>query len=106
MPKVVGDALVKGSLLFLGIPLDDWKFRVLFRLILAKDGSRLLRNYNHVAVQVDPSKTTPANARRAKKYLEKYFGTSNISIYWGAAADFLRDLDSHLKLAAAEASHA
>jgi hypothetical protein len=100
MPQVVSDALLTGSLLFLGFPLDDWKFRVLFRLILAKGGSHLLRPYNHVAVQVDPSETTPANARRAKKYMEKYFGTSNISIYWGTAADFLRDLDRHLKPAA------
>jgi hypothetical protein len=101
VPKVVSDALVTGSLLFLGFPLDDWKFRVLFRLILARGGSQLLRKYNHVAVQVDPGETTLANAQRARRNMEKYFGVSNISIYWGTAADFLRDLDRRLKLAAA-----
>jgi len=104
VPKVVSDALVTGSLLFLGFPLDDWKFRVLFRLILAKGGSQLLRKYNHVAVQVDPGETTLANAQRARRYMEKYFGVSNISIYWGTAADFLRDLDRRLKAAAAAAN--
>jgi hypothetical protein len=96
MPPVIGDALVSSSLLFLGFPLDDWKFRVMFRLILAKGGKKLLDSYNHVGVQVDPAETTIANARRAKKYLERYFFNSRIDIYWGSAADFLRELKVHL----------
>jgi hypothetical protein len=96
MPPVISDALVSSSLLFLGFPLDDWKFRVMFRLILAKGGRKLLESYNHVGVQVDPAETTIANARRAKKYLERYFFNSRIDIYWGSAADFLRELKVHL----------
>jgi CHAT domain/SIR2-like domain len=96
MPPVVSDALVSGSLLFLGFPLDDWKFRVMFRLILAKGGRKLLESYNHVGVQVDPGETAIANARRARKYLERYFFNSRIDIYWGSAADFLRELKIHL----------
>jgi hypothetical protein len=96
MPPVVSDALVSSSLLFLGFPLDDWKFRIMFRLILAKGGRKLLESYNHVGVQVDPAETTIANARRAKKYLERYFYNSRIDIYWGSAADFLRELRVHL----------
>jgi len=96
MPPVISDALVSSSLLFLGFPLDDWKFRVMFRLILAKGGRKLLESYNHVGVQVDPAETTIANARRAKKYLERYFYNSRIDIYWGSATDFLRELKVHL----------
>ncbi len=96
MPPVISDALVSSSLLFLGFPLDDWKFRIMFRLILAKGGRKLLESYNHVGVQVDPAETTIANARRAKKYLERYFYNSRIDIYWGSAADFLRELKVHL----------
>jgi hypothetical protein len=96
MPPVISDALVSSSLLFLGFPLDDWKFRVMFRLILAKGGRKLLESYNHVGVQVDPAETTIANARRAKKYLERYFYNSRIDIYWGSATDFLRELKTHL----------
>ncbi len=96
MPPVISDALVSSSLLFLGFPLDDWKFHVMFRLILAKGGKKLLESYNHVGVQVDPAETTIANARRAKKYLERYFYNSRIDIYWGSAADFLRELKIHL----------
>ncbi len=104
MPPVVGDALVTGSLLFLGFALDDWKFRVLFRLILAKGGKQLLQGYNHVGVQVDPGETTIANARRAKKYLERYFFNSKIDIYWGTAGDFLRELQVQLEKTPAAAS--
>jgi hypothetical protein len=96
MPPVISDALVTSSLLFLGFPLDDWKFRVVFRLILAKGGRKLLEGYNHVGVQVDPSETSIANAARAKKYLERYFFNSKIDIYWGTAADFLRELKVQL----------
>jgi hypothetical protein len=92
MPGTVSEALVAGSLIFLGFPLDDWKFRVLFRMIIAKDGSELLKQFNHVAVQVDPAETTLANARLAKTYLQKYFTNSKIDIYWGTAGDFLRQL--------------
>jgi hypothetical protein len=96
MPAVVSDALLTGSLLFLGFPLEDWKFRILFRLILAKGGERLMQRFNHVGVQLDPGETTMANARRAKKYLERYFQRSKIDIYWGTSADFLRELQEHL----------
>jgi len=96
MPPVIGDALVSSRLLFLGFPIDDLKFRVMFRLILAKGGRKLLEQYTHVGVQVDPSETAPANAQRAKKYLERYFRGSMIDVYWGSSADFLRELKVQL----------
>jgi hypothetical protein len=103
MPGVVSDGLMTGSLLFLGFPLDDWKFRVLFRMIYAKGGSALMKDYNHVAVQVDPGETTIANAKSARDYLQKYFGGAKIGIYWGSAADFLRELSAQLEKAPKDA---
>lgn len=107
MPQVVADALGSNSILFLGFPLDDWKFRVLFRMILAIEGNSRLGKLSHVGVQVDPDQTTLADAQRAKKYLEKYFAKPfvmrenmakpSISIYWGSSADFLRQLNQELK---------
>jgi hypothetical protein len=104
MPGVVSDALLSGSIFFLGFPLDDWKFRVLFRMILAKGGSRLLSDFNHVGVQVDPGEATFSNARMARKYLQTYFKRSEITIYWGTAADFLRELKVQLDKSPAPAS--
>ncbi|MCX6629881.1 MAG: CHAT domain-containing protein [Candidatus Solibacter sp.] len=97
MPGAVNEALTTGSLMFLGFSLDDWKFRILFRMILAKGGSAQLRNYNHVGVQLNPDETTLADAERARKYLERYFGETKIDIYWGTAADYLKELRSQMK---------
>jgi hypothetical protein len=100
MPGAVNEALTTGSLMFLGFSLDDWKFRILFRMILAKGGSAQLRNYNHVGVQLNPDETTLADADRARKYLERYFGETRIDIYWGSAADYLKELRNQMRSAA------
>lgn len=103
MPLRIGEALTGGSLLFLGFPLHDWKFRILLRMILSKRGNANLDQYNHVGVQVDPEEHTFADAARAKKYLERYFlKTKNINIYWGSSADFLRELHRQLQTLEAE----
>lgn len=90
-PKVVGSALVNTALLFLGFRLDDWNFRALFQSVMNLAGSIKRRRHNHVAVQIDP--------QAAREYLKTYFGAAsalqyqtNISIYWGSAEDFLREL--------------
>ena len=102
MPLEVSQALTAGSLLFLGFPLSDWKFRILLRMILAKGGSANLGDFNHVGVQIDPEEHTFADAVRAKTYLQKYFSKSSIDIYWGSSADFLRDLKKQLQAYDAE----
>jgi hypothetical protein len=106
IPQAVADALGSRALLFLGFSLDDWKFRVLFRMILAIEGNAQLGQFKHVGVQVDPDQATYADLVRAKRYLEDYFTAPHvmrdnlvkpkISIYWGTAADFLRQLNTRL----------
>lgn len=96
VPMVVRGALTRSSLLFLGFHFDTWMFRLLFRLIVNLGGHRQLRDYAHVGVQVDPSEHDLLDVERTRRYLESYFGTGGdvppISIYWGTAADFLREL--------------
>ncbi len=98
MPWGVAYQMTVNSLMFLGFPLDDWKFRILFRMVLDQGGAALLKKKNHVAVQVDPDESTLADAVRAKAYLERYFGDTKIDIYWGTAADFLKELNLQLKI--------
>ncbi len=104
IPTVVRGTVVRSSLLFLGFTLDDLSFRVLFRLIMSLEGSSQLGDYAHVGVQVDPEAHNLADIDRARDYLEEYFGTGRdaprIDIYWGTAADFLRELREHLDTAA------
>lgn len=97
IPTAVRGKLVKSSLLFLGFPLDDLAFRVLFRLILSLEGSSALGDLAHVGVQVDPEEHSLADIERARDFLAGYFqngtgGEATIDVYWGTAADFLKEL--------------
>ena len=95
LPAVLRAALTNSSLLFLGFRMDQWDLRVLFRSLLAQEGSRRRGKHMHVAVQVDPDDDHIVNPERARHYLAKYlseFSDADISLYWGSAEDFLREL--------------
>lgn len=93
MPAEVESALVDNSLLFLGFRLTDWSFRVLFRLMRSLEGKDTLKNYCHVAVQLDPDMQTMADVEGAKAYLRKYFhDEAQIELYWGSTEEFLISL--------------
>jgi hypothetical protein len=99
IPGVVGHQTTSTSLLFLGFQLTDWNFRVLYRLIMSQEGSSKLKQLTHVAVQVDPEEDALINPRAARTYLEDYFGSSGpekVHIFWGSAAEFLKELSSRL----------
>ena len=87
--------LTDAGLLFLGFRIDDWEFRVLIHLLQSLQGSKLRGFYKNVAVQLDPEEGHGSDLERARKYLEKYFGTPamQIEIYWGSAEDFLQELN-------------
>jgi hypothetical protein len=100
MPAEVESALVDNSLLFLGFRLTDWHFRVLFRLMMNLPGRERLKQYCHVAVQLDPDMQTFADVEGAKVYLAEYFGKeANIDIYWGSSEEFLTALRDELAAA-------
>jgi len=105
LPALVGQ-LMQSSLLFLGFRLDDWRFRVLFRMIVTRQGTRTMRQLSHVGVQVNPGEQSVADVNRARKHLEKYFQGSDdapeISIYWGSHADFLKKLKEQMAETAGE----
>ena len=102
MPPEVESALVDNALLFLGFRLTDWSFRVLFRLIMSLPGKERLKQYCHVAVQVDPDLHNMSDIEGAKAYLAKYFDAeANIDIYWGTPRDFLIQLRDELARAGA-----
>jgi hypothetical protein len=94
IPVEVRAALTDKALLFLGFQVDDWDFRVLFRRILAFGGRASLSYYTHVAVQIDPDETRILDLDGVRRYLTRYFEEDKITIYWGNAADFLRELQS------------
>jgi len=43
-------------------------------------------------VQIDPEQDRLVDPDRARRYLERYFYDTKISIFWGRAEDFLKEL--------------
>ncbi len=106
LPNLVG-RLMQSSLIFLGFRLNDWRFRVLFRMIVTRPGMQTMKEFSHVGVQVNPDENSLADIERAMKYMESYFQEAkgeapSISIYWGSAADFLKELRKRLAETSAE----
>ena len=96
IPERVRRALVDSGLLFVGFRLDGWDFRVLFRSVLSQGGNERLNraDYKHVAAQVDPEQSNTLEPDRARDYLKEYVQSADISVFWGSATDFLRELQS------------
>ncbi len=99
IPSVLRSALADSALLFLGFQADDWHFRVLFHSLMQEEGSDLLEDYAHVAVQIDPEDGRMMDPDRARRYLESYFrdahDSAHISIFWGSAEDAAEELQRH-----------
>jgi CHAT domain/SIR2-like domain len=91
IPPAVPPALLEKSLLFLGFRLDDWDFRVIFHAIRSFGGSALFDQNLHIGVQLSPENQT-IEPEAAQEYLESYFGTDRVSIYWGEPRHFLDEL--------------
>lgn len=94
IPPVVLERLVGSSLLLLGFQVNDWYFRSLFRFLMNLKGREYLRDFRHFSVQVSPEEDRILEPRRARKYLEEYIRSDQtpISIFWGSAEDFTREL--------------
>jgi hypothetical protein len=83
LPHQVRGALSSTSLVFIGYALQDWDFRVLHRGLVVRSDPSLRR----VSVTVQLRQT-----REAEEYLDTYFKKIDVSVYWGDAATFARDL--------------
>ncbi len=92
VPRRVQKTLVNTSLLFLGFELTDWRFRILFRGLIASLERSLRRT--RVAVQLTPK--PPANAAvttdHVRWYFEDYLTKDDVRVYWGSSLDFIREL--------------
>ncbi len=93
----VDKALTNTALLFLGFQINDWNLRVMFRYIMSLEGVGRLRKQANVAAQITPEEGRVLEPERARRYLEKYFQSANISIYWGSTEDFVQELQKRWK---------
>jgi hypothetical protein len=102
IPPLIARALTDSNLLILGFQLNDWTFRALFRIVMSQQGGARRGRYAHIGVQVELDDTRNMDTRRARKFIEKYFGDSEISIYWGKSEDFIEQLARKWKAAQEE----
>lgn len=99
IPGKIWEALTSRALLFLGFEVNDWAFRVIFRSIVNQENNRLMADYAHVAVQINPQGDRFRVPDRARKFLETYFtkASKDFSVYWGRAEDFVLQMQQRLK---------
>jgi hypothetical protein len=91
IPAEVSRSLTE-SLLFLGFHIDDWNFRALFRSIMRKAGGSRRGDFAHVAVQIDPVESRHQDLKKARHYFRDFLGKQDVTLYWGSAEDFAREL--------------
>jgi hypothetical protein len=92
VPPVVRRRLSDSALMFVGFRIDEWDFRVLYRSLMNGEAERRRAKYSHVAVQIDPEEGATTDAGRARRYLESYFGSAHVSLYWGSTEHFVKGL--------------
>jgi hypothetical protein len=92
IPRRIQKALVNTSLLFIGYELTDWRFRVLFRGLIASLERSLRRT--RVAIQLAPesSEIAGVTADHVRWYFEDYLAKDDVRIYWGSSLDFIKEL--------------
>jgi hypothetical protein len=98
LPSVVTAGWSANTLLFLGFQIEDWNFRVLFRSILNEERRRARRDtqVRAVAAQVNPEEGF-LEPEETRAFLQEYFQSALISIYWGSTEDFAEDLSRRWK---------
>ena len=83
LPHQIVGALSSTSLIFIGYGLKDWDFRVLHRGLVMRGNAALRR----MSVTVQIERTV-----EAQDYLDKYFERNAVSVFWGKAHQFTKDL--------------
>ena len=93
VPTSVGEALARNTLLFLGYRLQDLDLKVLLRGLLSTLDLTRWGRY-HVAVQIESDARDGDRQEDVQRYFQKYFGSSQIDVYWGSTQQFVSELHS------------
>jgi hypothetical protein len=91
-PRVVQKACAGTLLLFLGLRLDDWNFRILYKGLSGFIERSVRRG--HVAVMLPLS---TGDSREEMRDFERYFQRSDLRIYWGSVQEFTSELKHRME---------
>ena len=95
LPLRIQQAFTYTSLLLLGYSIDDWDFRVLFRILSRK--SEKIKCRMHISVQLMPGNVSKTQKEKALKYLDSYCEKLNIHVYWDDCRKFAAELEKRWK---------
>jgi hypothetical protein len=93
VPPYVWASLANSSLIFLGFSPDDWEFRVIMRGLVATREQR--RRFKHVGVQLEPDHIPKGKLGAVQTFLQQYFESAEINVYWGSVQQFAAELREH-----------
>lgn len=81
---------ITGTSLLLGYKINDWDFRVLFRILDGYLGRSISRK--HISVQLVPGNVSEIQKEKAQKYLDRYFDELHIRVYWQDCREAVTEL--------------
>ncbi len=91
IPTYLRDHLANSSLIMMGYRLPEWDFRVLFRGVIPLYIET--QRYKSLAIQLEPQQQNGiADAGKAMKYLDAYFGKGNFAVVWQDVFGFVGEL--------------
>ncbi len=92
LPLCIRSAMTRTSLLFLGYKIADWDFRVLFRRIVGY--LTISQGRRHISIQIAPDHEGISGDKleKVQKYLEDYYSSDKVRVYWGKYRDFAAEL--------------
>ncbi|HUC22781.1 MAG TPA: SIR2 family protein [Streptosporangiaceae bacterium] len=93
IPHRVRRALATTALLFVGYSLEDWNFRVLMRQLMKQQKVQRSQAPHSYSIQLSDTNIPRDKRDKAERFLADYLGAETISIYWGEAGPFLKELD-------------
>lgn len=93
IPRRIQKALVNTSLLFIGYELTDWRFRVLFRGLIASLERSLRRTRVAIQLGPHPPENSEITVDHVRWYFEDYLAKDDVRIYWGSSFDFIKELN-------------
>jgi hypothetical protein len=93
IPRRIQKALVNTSLLFIGYELTDWRFRILFRGLIASLERSLRRTRVAIQLGPQPPENSEITVDHVRWYFEDYLAKDDVRIYWGSSFDFIKELN-------------
>lgn len=88
IPLYLRSALANSSLLLLGYRLQNWDFRILFRMLIRIQQRQ--RQVFSMALQLEPAQQEGiADADDARHYLDQYFKLSDFDVVWNDTDSFV-----------------